>query len=1061
MKLIDTSVKRPIGVIMIVIAVMLIGAIALTNLSIDLYPELEVPFTIVVTEYDDAAPEEVENLVTRMVEMTLSGIEGIKTLQSVSATGQSLVVLEFDWGTSLDAKVSDIRSKLDRIVNFLPDGAGKPIVINIDPNALPIMRLSISGDIDSGVLTNLAHEVVKPRLDRAVGVSGVTLIGTKEREISVELSPVYLEGYGISVNQIIQTLAMENMSVTAGTLLKGNQALSLMINGDLKSVEDIKNVIIQSPRGSSFKLSELANVYEKSLDVREITKVNGVQSLVFDISKKADANTLSVANEVYAAMADAQQLLPKGTEIGIVYDLSIFIREAVNNVVLNLLVGAILAGLVLYLFLRSFRTTLIIAITIPIAVIATFTLIYFSKETLNLLTLGGLALGIGMMVDSSIVILENIFRYNEEGHSRVEAAKRGADEVASAVIASALTTVAVFVPIVFVQGIASEIFTPMATTISFALIISLLAALTLVPMLAAYMQKVQRKPSIQETATEVLTLNEVLPTSDATDQATEDKPKRRWQPFKRIDAFFGKIYTGYRKALAWSLSHRLIVVVTTVVLLAGSVLLVPLVGTEFLPEMDQGEINIDVRLPDGTILDETEEVIALIVEELERIPEVGTIFSSAGSGGSFAMGGTASNIGNIYAEIGSVSDRDRSTNEIMDQIRTYTDRLPGATIEVTQMDSGGMFSSGAITVKVIGNDLNVLGGLTEELKSQLERVEGTRNVKSSLERARPQLEIVIDREKAAAYGLSYNEVMNTVRTGFNGSIATRILHEGREVNVRVILPEEYRADMSQINELPIMLRTGVAIKLREVAELKQTTGFTRISHEDQKRLESVTAEIFGRDLGSVTEDVKRIMDGIKVPDGYQLKIGGEAEEMAKAFDSLKFALIISVFLVYMVMAVQFEALTHPFVIMFSIPAIFIGIMLGLAITGRTLNVATYIGIIMLVGIVVNNAIVLVDYINILRRRGRTREEAILIAGPNRLRPILMTTLTTVLALIPLTLGFGSGAELQAPFATVIVFGLSFSTVVTLLLVPVVYTYMDDLERLIRRKFLKTVPTVDN
>ena len=1049
MKLIDTSVKRPIGVIMIVIAVVLIGAIALGNLSIDLYPELEVPFTIVVTEYNDAGPEEVENLVTRMIEMTLSGIEGIKTLQSVSATGQSLVVLEFDWGTSLDTKVSDIRSKLDRIVNFLPDGAGKPIVINIDPNALPIMRLSVSGDIDQGVLTNLANEVVKPRLDRAVGVSGVTLIGAKEREISVELSPIYLEGYGISVNQIIQTLAMENMSVTAGTLLKGNQALNLMINGELKSVEDIKNVIIQSPRGSALKLSELATIYEKSLDLREITKVNGEQSLVFDVSKKADANTLSVAKEVYAAMEDAQRLLPKGTEINIVYDLSIFIREAVNNVVVNLLLGAVLAGLVLYMFLRSLRTTLIIAITIPIAVIATFTLIYFSKETINLLTLGGLALGIGMMVDSSIVILENIFRYNEEGHSRIESAKRGADEVASAVIASALTTVAVFVPIVFVQGIASEIFTPMATTISFALIISLLAALTLVPMLAAYMQKVVRKPSIHEFE------------SASTETTSAETTKRKWRPFRRIDEFFGRIYPAYKNLLDWSLSHRLIVVITTVVLLAGSVLLVPFVGTEFLPEMDQGEINIDIRLPDGTILSETEEVIALIVDELEQIPEIGTLFSSAGSGGSFAMGGTSSNVGNIYAEIGSVSDRDRSTNEIMDQIRAYTDRIPGANIEVTQMDSGGMFSTGAITIKVIGNDLNILGGLTDELKYQLEKVEGTRNVKSSLERGRPQLEIVIDREKAAAYGLTYNEVMNTVRTGFNGSVATRILHEGREVNVRVILPEEYREDMSQINELPIMLRTGTAIKLREVAELRQTTGFTRISHEDQKRLESVTAEIFGRDLGSVTEDAQKIMASINVPDGYQLKIGGEAEEMAKAFDSLKFALIISVLLVYMVMAVQFEALTHPFVIMFSIPATFIGIMLGLVLTGRTLNVATYIGIIMLVGIVVNNAIVLVDYINILRRRGRSREEAILIAGPNRLRPILMTTLTTVLALVPLTLGFGEGAELQAPFATVIVFGLSFSTIVTLLLVPVVYTYMDDLERIIRRKFLKTVPTVDN
>ncbi len=1031
MKIIDTSVKRPIGVIMIVLAILLIGVISLQSLPIDLYPEIDVPYTIVVCEYGDAAPQEVENLVTKPIEGVLSGIEGIKKVQSVSATGQSLVILEFEWGIDLDLKANDIREKLDLIVNILPEDATKPLVINIDPNAMPIIRLSVSGDIDQSRLSYLASDIIEPRLERTNGVSAIELTGTKETEIKVEVSPVYLEGYGISTNQIIQALASENISVTAGTLLRGNQDLKLRINGEFTDIEDIKNVLIQSSRGGTYRLGEIANVYEKYKDISEITKVDGEASLIFDISKKADANTIDVANEIYKAIEDAEKLLPEEVKIDVVYDLSIFIRESVNNVLVNLLIGGALATIILFLFLRSIRTTLVIAITMPIAVIATFNLIYFAGETLNLLTLGGLALGIGMMVDSSIVILENIFRHREEGYERIEAAKKGADEVASAVIASAITTVSVFIPIVFVGGLASELFTPMALTISFSLIVSLIAALTLVPMLAA----------------------NLLKKTEHKERKSKKKTNRILQKFNKA---FSSIYPVYKRVLNWSLNNRLIVVSMTIILLVISYFLVPMVGTEFLPEMDQGEVNIDITLPEGTVLSETQAIIDEIVVYLSEIEEAGTIFTSAGSAGSFSMGGGTPNVGNIYIRLAALADRERGTNEIMDDIRSFTAKIPGADIKVSQMQSGGFSSDTALSVKISGEDLNILNGLSEEIKGMVAEVEGTRNVTTSFEAGKPEMQIIIDREKAAVYGLTYNEILNTVKTGFNGSLATRIRYEGQEINVRVTLPDEYKQDMSQINDLPIMLHSGGSIKLKDVAELIQVQGYAQINHEDQKRQVSVNADIINRDLGSITTDVENKLKNINAPDGYVIKIGGEAEEMADAFDSLKFALILSVLLVYMVMAIQFEAITHPLVIMFSIPATFIGIIFGLIVTGRTLNVSTFIGIIMLVGIVVNNAIVLVDYINILRRRGMDRREAILEAGPNRLRPILMTTLTTVLALIPLTLGFGEGAELQAPFATVIVFGLSFATLVTLLLVPVMYTFMDDLEKWVKGKFLKKI-----
>lgn len=1026
MKLVDISVKRPIGVIMIVLAILLIGFISFQNLPIDLYPEINVPYTIVVTEYGDAAPQEVENLVTKPIEGVLSGIEGIKSVQSTSATGQSLVVLEFDWGTDLDAKLNNIREKLDMVVNVLPEDSSKPLVIKIDPNAMPIVRLSVSGNIDENRLTYIAKDTIQPRLERAPGVSTVELTGAKEKEIKVEVSPIYLEGYGLSTNQIIQSLASENISVTAGTLLRGKQDLKLRISGEFKDIEQIKNVIIQTPKGGTVKLGDIANVYEDNKEVTEITKVSGKTSLIFDISKKADANTIQVADEIYKSIKEVEKVLPEDVKIDVVYDLSTFIRDSIDNVAINLIIGGLLATIILYLFLRNISSTLVIAITMPIAVIATFNLIYFAGETLNLLTLGGLALGIGMMVDSSIVILENIFRHRELGYERIEAAKIGATEVASAVIASALTTVAVFVPIVFVKGLASELFRPMALTISFALLVSLIAALTLVPMLSAKLLKSNSK--------EPRSLKGITATR------------------KGFEKIMGGIYPAYKKSLKWALNNRKTVIFTTAILLVLSLLLIPLIGTEFLPEMDQGEINIDLTLPEGTILEETEKVIDEIVAYLGTIEEIETIFTSAGSGGTYSMGMSSPNIGNLYVRLVPLDARSLSTDVIMDDIRNFTKKIPGVEIEVDQMQSSGFSSDRPVTVNITGDDLNTLKGLAEEVKIQVEHVEGTRNITSSFEEGKPEMQIIIDRQKAAMYGLTYNEIMNTVRTGFNGQLATRIRYEGQEIDVRVTLPEEYKQDMKQINDLPIMLRSGVSIKLKDVAELSQGQGFALINREDQKRKVSVTAEIIGRDLGNITTDVEENLKNIKIPDGYQIEIGGQAEEMANAFDSLEYALILSVFLVYMVMAVQFEAITYPLVIMFSIPATFIGIVFGLVVTGRTLNVSTYIGIIMLVGIVVNNAIVLVDYINILRKRGKNRTDAILEAGPNRLRPILMTTLTTVLALIPLTLGFGEGAELQAPFATVVVFGLSFSTLVTLLLVPVMYTYMDDFEEWFKKKF---------
>ncbi|MFV9510429.1 efflux RND transporter permease subunit [Tepidibacillus sp. LV47] len=1037
MKLVDLSIRRPIGVLMIVIAILLMGTISLKNLAIDLYPKLNLPIAIVVTDYKGAAPQEVEKLVTKPLEGTLGTIEGIKRLQSTSSPGQSLIILQFDWGANMDEKVNSMRDKLDLVTSFLPEEAGKPLVLKLDPTAIPIVRLSVSGDMDGNRLTQIAEDIIKPRLERTPGVANVSLLGAKEKEVKVEVSPVYLSGYGLSINQIIQILSSENLAATAGNVNKGDQELLLRINGEFANVDQIKNVLIPLPKGGTVKLKDIAKVTEVNKEVTEITRVLGKPSLSFDISKKSDGNTIQVTNELYKSLNEIKKVLPEGVHIDTVYDLSIFIRQSIDNVIQNLIVGGTLAIAILYLFLRNLRTTLIISLTMPIAVISTFNLIYFTGESLNLLTLGGLALGIGMMVDSAIVILENIFRYREQGYNLLEAASVGTKEVGPAVIASALTTVAVFLPIVFVKGLAAELFRPLALTVSFSLLASLVASLTLVPMLAARMLKHE----------------------DPDQKALKGLKKWTYKVLFAFHDFMEKVYRKYRSLLSFALTHRKTVVFGTLALVIAAFALIPFVGTEFIPAMDQGEINIDVKLPEGTLLEETDKTIGIIEEKLTQIPEVKTVFTTAGGAGAFQMDLANSSKGNLYVRLVPLDQRERSTDEVMEEIRNKTKDIPNVEIKVSQIQSGGFGSQAPITIMISGDDLNALADIAEQVKSIVQSVEGTRNVESSIDKGRPEMQIIVNREKASRYGLTFAQIMNTVRTGFNGQVATRFRMDGQEIDVRVTLPDEYKQDMKQVGDILLQSPLGIQVPLKEVATLIQENGPAKIQHEDQRRQVQVTSDIVNRDLGSITKDIQGKLDQLQLPDGYMIEIGGQVKDMMEAFGDLQYALILAIFLVYMVMAVQFEAITYPFIIMFSMPATFVGIVVGLVVTGWPLSIPAFIGIIMLAGIVVNNAIVLVDYVNILRRRGMERTEAILTAGPNRLRPILMTTLTTILGLIPLMLGIGEGAETQAPLATVLVFGLSFSTLVTLVLVPVVYLYIDDLENWLKRKWTKNMDSM--
>ena len=1005
MKLSNLSVNRPVGILMVVLVLLLLGAVSLTRLSIDLLPEMNIPVAITITSYDGVGPEEIEKIVTVPLEGQLSTISGITRVNSQSSSGVSVVVTQFTWGTNMDQAMIEIREKVDFIKPFLPDGVGQPMVIKMDMDMMPIMMLGVTGDYDLDHLKKVVEDKIQPRLERIDGVAQVNLSGGKTREIQVEISPQRLQAYNLNINDVARVIMGENNNTSGGHIEQGKKDYLVRVQGEFASILDLEKVLIPLPTGGSIELRYLADIKDTYKEITSYALLNGEPSISIDIQKQSDANTVQVSDAVNKALAELQQEL-QGIDIRIALDQAEFIREAINRVVWNGYIGAFLAVIILFIFLRSLRSTLIIGTAIPISIITTFILIYFNGLTLNMMTLGGLALGIGMMVDSAIVILENIYRHRQEGMGRIEAAKAGASEVGTAVVASTLTTVSVFLPIVFVEGIASQIFRPLALTVSFALLASLLISLSFIPMLGSKLLVVETN-------------------GNGSSKGILHRLSKGWaNVLAKLDVF-------YSKTLRVALNFRKTVIFATVIALVVSIALIPLVGMEFIPAQDNGYFMVDVRLPNATVLEETSLVVNEVEGILRAIPEVDSIFISVGSGGGMLSGnfGAGGNIGNIVGRLVPLKERTRGIEDVLDEVRGKVALIPGAEISV-RADDGNMGSQNPIAISIKGQDLKTLEELAEQFAEVIRGVPGTVEVETSLGKGNPELAIVVDRDKASLYGISSAQVSQGVRTALQGATASKYRAGGDEIDIRVLLPKEYRQNINDLNRLMIPSMQGFNVPLEEIATLEYKTGPTSISRADQSRQVSVTGGIFGRDLKSVTDDIRVAIAEIPIPSGYEVQFDGADKEMMESFQSLALALVLAILLVYMILAAQFEALLYPFIIMFSVPPTLIGVVGGLLITGRTFSVVTFIGVIMLAGIVVNNAIVLVDYINTLRRRGMAKEEAILTAGSTRLRPILMTTLTTVLALTPQALGIGEGAELMAPMATAVVAGLSFSTLIT-------------------------------
>ncbi|HHW11464.1 MAG TPA: efflux RND transporter permease subunit [Firmicutes bacterium] len=1018
MNLPSFAIKRPVTTFMIFLLVLVMGVVSITRINVELLPEMTFPVATVMTTYEGVGPQEIENLVTRPLEGVLATVANIEKITTYSAAGQSVAVLEFGWGTDMDFALLEVREKIDLIKGYLPDGVEDPLVFKFDLSSmLPVISLALSGQTDLVTLKKLADEEIKPALERLAGVASVDVSGGLVPLIKVEVDPIKLHAYGLTLQNITQLLQAENLNLPGGTVQAGNMELIVRTTGEFQRLEQIENLNIPSARGALVKLKDVATISFAYDEVKGYVMFNGQPAVGIAIQKETDANTVNVARRVQRELIRIKQDLPAGVDLNIVMNQADFIQFAIDTLQRNAVIGGLLAITILFVFLRNVASTLIIGVAIPTSIIATFVVMYLSKLELNMMTLGGLALGIGMLVDNAIVVLENIFRFRDQGYDLREAAVEGSTEVGMAIAASTLTTIVVFLPVVFMSGMTAQFFKEFSLTVTFSLVVSLLVAQTLVPLLSSRFLLIKKKP----------------PAEVAAGQASQ-KERLGW----------------YKKCLAWALAHRKTVILAVAFMTVISLVMAFRLGAEFIPNMDQGMIMVQIAMPKGTVLRETERVVQQVEGVVFALPEVEMVATTLGGGG-ISLSGSGMNFSSASSDQAALTiqlidkkQRSRSADQVAEAIRKQIDQIPGAEIQV---QSAFMSFSGGkpVSINLKGPDFTRLGAIAEDLVKIIQTVEGTREVESSLDEGRPELQVRIDRERASAVGLNAYTIASYLRTAIAGSTATTFKVDGEEFDVVVSLTKNERG-IAGLRQLMIPTPLGTQVPLGELADLHVVEGPIVITREDQERVVNISAALSGRDLNSAVLEINEKIQAYPLPAGYSIEMGGEAEEMVNAFRDLVLALLLAVAFVYMIMASQFESLLQPFIIMFTVPLGFIGAVWALAIAGIHLSVPALLGLIVLAGIVVNNGIVLVDYVNTLRKRGHTAEEALMLAGPVRFRPIMMTALTTILALVPTAVSNGEGAELQAPLAVAVIGGLTVATFLTLIVVPVFYLSFEQLSR---------------
>jgi len=1021
------SIRRPVFTVMLTLAVISVGVVSLSRLPIDLMPEIVYPTLNISTSYPNTGPEEIEQLITRPIEEAMSSVQGVEEIFSVSSEGSSTVRIMFSWRADLDAAADDVRERLDRIIPRLPEDVNRPMLRKFDPAMFPILVLGALSNLDPIQTRKIIDAQIAYRIERVPGVASVDIWGGLEREIQVNLYPDKIKALGLPMDLIISKIRQENIDLPAGIIEKGNYEILIRIPGVYANLDEIRETVVSMRDRVPIRLKEIASIEDTHRRITRVSRINGIPGIRISINKQSGKNTVKVAEEVLKEIEKIQQDIPQ-IQIIPARDSSQFIKNAISNVGSAALYGGILAVLVLLLFLTNIRSTLIIATAIPISIIATFSLVYFGGFTLNIMTLGGLALGIGMMVDNSIVVLENIYRLQDSGIPSLKAAELGSHEVTAAIIASTLTTIAVFLPMVFIRGMSGIMFKQLAYVVSFSLICSLFVALTLVPMLSSRILK---------------------PTRLGNPHPIEWKQKA----VVLIRQFFRRLENYYKNLLHYALDHRFLVLGITALFLVGSIVLIRFVGSQFMPSTHQGEVRITVEMEVGTRLGVMDEKLKMISEIIKKeVPELQSI-EERGGGGGWRSG---ANRGNITIKLNPKSQRSRSSEAIASDLRRKLSNIPGVIIR-TRASGGqmmfGMRGGGGqerVQVEIRGYDLEIGEALAQQVKRITENVKGVTDVRLSREIGNPEELFNIDRQAAADMKLSVSQIGGFVQTILMGTQASQYREGGREYRILVKVKDSEKLDINNILDFTLTNADGEQVSLRNVVNVRPQRGPMRIERRDRERVLTISAEIAGRDLVSVIADIREDLRSIPIPRDFSIGFTGDYEEQQKAFRELLLSIILAIMLVYMIMAMLYESVRDPFIVMFSVPLAVIGVVLMLLLTGTTFNVQSYIGCIMLGGIVVNNAILLVDYTNLLRHRDKMGlREAIEEAGRRRLRPILMTALTTIMAMIPLALGLREGGEAQAPMARAVIGGLLSSTLITLVIVPVIYSLFEG--RLRKRK----------
>ncbi len=1031
MRITDLAVDRPVTITMIVAVIVVVGLMSLSRLGLDLMPDVDFPTVSVVTRYDGASSEDIERLLTRPVEGAVASVNGVAGVKSMSREDVSFVMVEFEWGTDLDSAADDLRQALSFIEPMMPEDAGDSMILKFSLGALPVLSYGVSGMGGNTIaLREYVEDQLLARLERLDGVAGVILMGGAQREITVDVDRTALEATGLSLGQVTQAVAAQNMDLPGGRVVEGRQEYLLRTLGSYRDLADIQQTAVGMARdGTPVRVRDVAGVSEGIKDVRNTIRMGGSDSLYMMVNKQSGANPLKVASRVKKELAQIKEDLGGTLQFSLVMDTGQQIENMATNVSRTGLIGGLLAVLFMFFFLRSVRPTFAVAVAIPLSILATFIPIFITGETLNLMTMGGLMLGVGMLVDNAVVVIENIFRHLEMGKSRKEAARQGAKEVGMAITASTLTTIAVFLPLYFGGGLAGELVRGLAVVVAFALASSLLVALTMVPMLASVL----------------------FNTADA------NRSNAMTERFDRLRA-------AYRRLLAWVLDRKKRVLAVAIALLIGAGASATLVGATFLPGSDVPIVMAMVKFPVGTPLAETDRALRRIEDFVRTFDDIETVGAMIGvneddlGAGLSEMSPTGVHEAQIFARL--KVDRGSSGQELLEQLRAGAPKTENMSVEFMDMGQAMMGGGGSkpVQIQIKGKELDELLRQAQRVVKAVTGIEGLTEIDVSMAAAKPERHLAIDRERATSYGLSIAEIARAIETAAQGMPAGYYREGGDEFMIRVRYRPEDRNSFDAMDRVVIPTRAGFNVPLRQIASFQTGYGPVSITRQDQSRQVTVRANIEGRDLGTVMGEVQDTLGPVAaaMPPGYRLDYGGMFEEMMDAFVKLFAGLLLAILLVYMVMAGQFEAFVHPIVIMVTMPLSLIGVAAVLLLTGTPFSVVTFVGVIMLAGIVVNNGIVLIDHINQLRASGMERREAVIQGGSDRVRAVLITSGTTITGLLPMALIPGRGAELTADMALTVAGGLASATVLTLVIVPVVYEILDSVGAWAQAKVLRVV-----